>query len=738
MQRLLVLQPYLPNYRLEFFHLLHESLLTQGVSMQVLIPESPDTLGRNDEVSAGPHWLMKSRTWTLAMPFARPVSGFSGPLRPGPGDAVIVGLQATLPDAWKVALSRRRDFGLGLWGHVGAYVNPANRLDVAAERWLMCRADHVFAYTADGARIARRSVPESRVTQVDNTIAVDPAYTIRASSPLADRLRSEYGLHHGRVFGFIGGLDGPKRIDFLANALDFIHTLDPTARLLVAGDGPDAHLLAKASSRGQVIMLGYGDTETKVAIAELASSILMPGRVGLVAVEALAMGRPIITTSNAHHGPEADYLQEGVSVFTTVNDAEIYATAAVKSLGQPRQVWEFPRLSQMVENFAEGCSALLLAAKGRTRHGGGPAKSDNSKSLWITNFNAPYRRPVWRHIGRHTKLTVGLVAGSGSADGKVRGADWFEEDSVANYEVQAIPGRSLRIPGGREIIMPTRGSGALVPFAGRVVVGGWEHPLYWHLVSLARRRGNRIVGFYESTSRSHRFSGGPIGFIRRRHFARMDSVLVPGRAAADTLKEMGVPEWRIFVGFNPVDVEKFRSATLAMRSPKVGGHRFVYVGQLIARKNVDSIVQAFIRVKNNEDRLTIVGDGVLRPNVQRTIHRFSDCISLQTAVSYDEMPALMATQHTLVLASREEVWGLVVNEALAAGLHVVVSNQAGVARSVEHMSGVFVCDPSEDSIYQAMLQSRESWSGHIINPEVLRYTPAEFAHVSMRAMNLRL
>jgi glycogen synthase len=92
------------------------------------------------------------------------------------------------------------------------------------------------------------------------------------------------------------------------------------------------------------------------------------------------------------------------------------------------------------------------------------------------------------------------------------------------------------------------------------------------------------------------------------------------------------------------------------------------------------------------------------------------------------------TAHSvLVLPSYEEVWGLVVNEALACGLHVVVSLVCGVAPTVAGMRGVWLCDTSQAALAHAIRLSCAAWSGPINQPEILQHTPQAFAETFLEA-----
>lgn len=737
-----IVQPFVPHYRVPFFERLATVLSQQGVRLQVLVPATSTGLhgpdGRGDASRRDHDWLLRVATSTELTIGRRRLESMGRAIRPMPGDGVILGLQASLPDTWRLVVPPGRQYRVGLWGHVGAFVAPPNPVDVAAERWLMRRSDHVFAYTEHGAEIARRVIPASQVTTVHNS--VDTSFVDHPGrAALVEDLRRHHGLEGDRHLGYVGGLDSSKRIDFLVDALDELYRMDPTVRLLVAGDGRERDLLRRAEARGQVIRLGFGTDQIKGALAELCSAFLMPGRIGLVAVDVLAMGRPLISVEGSRHGPEHAYLVEGESLFTTADDPHGFSRTALAALDRPRQVWPHPTLESMVSNFADGAMRLLdaplpTARRPRSQIRGAP----RPQAAWVTNFDAPYRRPVWDRMARMMELTVMLTGDASSVEARARGTDWFLTSESRAYRIVPAATRSRNLL-GVDLAFARRSAPAALPTNGSVVLGGWESPVYWQIARQARRRGNRVVGFYESTATSQRFRRGPIAEARKHYFRSLDAVVVPGLQAASAVTAMGVPAHRIHVGMNPIEVEKFRQAaerrdSQPLHSPRVG-HRFVYVGQLIARKNVTSLIEAFERIAAKGDTLSIVGSGPLLLDLKQQTRR-SPQVTFVPHVPYDEVPDLLAEQHTLVLPSTEEVWGLVVNEALAAGLHTVVSVRAGVSSSVDGMDGVWLSQPDTTSLAAAMDESRRSWSGWIHEPEIRRHTPARFAEVVTRALGL--
>lgn len=232
-----------------------------------------------------------------------------------------------------------------------------------------------------------------------------------------------------------------------------------------------------------------------------------------------------------------------------------------------------------------------------------------------------------------------------------------------------------------------------------------------------------------------------MAWLRRWFFRRVDAVLTAGHASTEAVLAMGVPAERIVTGFNSVDVRTFHEGAVAVRAakPRAGsGHAFLYVGQLIERKNVSAALAAFARVAAVEDTFDVVGTGPLAEELQERAGRLgvADRVRLVGHREGDGLIAAYANADTLVLPSTEEVWGLVVNEALAAGLHVVVSDCAGVVPSVRHMPGVFVAAPTVQGLAEAMEASRAEWQGPIEQPLMLEHTPERAAEAVLQAVEV--
>jgi glycosyltransferase involved in cell wall biosynthesis len=343
------------------------------------------------------------------------------------------------------------------------------------------------------------------------------------------------------------------------------------------------------------------------------------------------------------------------------------------------------------------------------------------KVVWLTNLPAPYRFPIWDRISETHDLRIVFTHGSSNRRG------WsVNSEPCWRYE---FLGKKIYYWGESEVILDVTHSKRITLDCEVLVIGGWDNFFYVSSIMIAKLKKIKVIQFYESVKSSHRFENLLVNWIRFKMLNFADFVVTPGVEATSALLAMGIKIEKIVQLFNVVDVDFFSSATIPHIEKPVGGHNFVFVGRLISIKNVTSLIRAFKDCANSLDSLTIAGGGELRSQLEELVNE----LNLQSQVFFvghlspDELLQLFSSSHTLVLPSANEVWGLVVNEALAAGLHTVVSENCGVSSSVSKMKGVYICETSVSSISEMMKKSRAEFSGYIVEPEILRYKPEEFA-----------
>jgi len=168
---------------------------------------------------------------------------------------------------------------------------------------------------------------------------------------------------------------------------------------------------------------------------------------------------------------------------------------------------------------------------------------------------------------------------------------------------------------------------------------------------------------------------GHTGFLRG-----YDAALVSGQKAAEYARRIGFPRNRVFTGLYTCDTRLFRAVGLERHASGASHEwprRFLFVGQFIARKGIDILVEAYRQYRKGTSdpwELWCAGagpHGALLDGVEG--------VRVMGFVPPHECAALMGRAGALVLPSRIDHWGVVIHEATCAGLPVIASRNCFAA-----------------------------------------------------------
>jgi glycosyltransferase involved in cell wall biosynthesis len=244
--------------------------------------------------------------------------------------------------------------------------------------------------------------------------------------------------------------------------------------------------------------------------------------------------------------------------------------------------------------------------------------------------------------------------------------------------------------------------GALRPDA--VVVSSYHPPIMLAAAAWAKRHDAVSILMYETTESDHpraRWKETVKRLLVKRYF---DAAFVGGSASLDYLVKLGMSPSRIWRGCDVVENDVFsgaRERQLAAGGPQIrtgGSGAFLYVGRFSAEKNLLRLVRAYSLYRRSRSLpwdLVLVGDGPERQQIVHTLTSLGlDDVCCPGFMQVDDLVSYYAMGSALILPSTSEPWGLVVNEAMASGLPVLVSNRCGCARDLvfDGVNG-FVFDP---------------------------------------------
>ena len=161
------------------------------------------------------------------------------------------------------------------------------------------------------------------------------------------------------------------------------------------------------------------------------------------------------------------------------------------------------------------------------------------------------------------------------------------------------------------------------------------------------------------------------------------SALVGGQPHKRYLIKLGMPAEAIFVGYDIVGNDTFNPQKIANLPRPLKRPFFLTVNRFVSKKNLSFIIDSYARYRKQAGvaawDLVLCGDGELRPQIERQVTELNlqEVVHLPGFLQQEELLPYFAHAGCFVHGSTIEQWGLVVNEAMAAGLPVIVSNRCG-------------------------------------------------------------
>ena len=346
---------------------------------------------------------------------------------------------------------------------------------------------------------------------------------------------------------------------------------------------------------------------------------------------------------------------------------------------------------------------------------------------------------VFHHIGPYQHARLNAAADRLSVTGiewSAKGYDaWGAAATPARYRKVSLFSEATDHYPDKVELRSAFGSALEQTNPDVVAVNGWNNFGSLIAASCCVRRRIPIVVMSESSRQDEPRSWWKEG-IKRRIVGLYSAALVGGQRHVEYLVELGMPRERIFTGYDVVDNDYFARRTAKIRDSKfeirkkyvLPENYFLASARFVEKKNLPKLIQAyaeyrqqsFVFAKTTADKeiaanvpwdLVLLGDGPLREtlNSQLSTLNLNEHVHLPGFKPYDELPAYYALANAFVHASTTEQWGLVVNEAIASGLPVIVSDRCGCGPELINGNG-FTFDPTSEHELSARLLEMASLS----------------------------
>lgn len=225
-----------------------------------------------------------------------------------------------------------------------------------------------------------------------------------------------------------------------------------------------------------------------------------------------------------------------------------------------------------------------------------------------------------------------------------------------------------------------------------IYVGGYTGIVYWAALLWGKNKKKRIIIEMNSNKFVAKKRIVPTKILKEIFIKNCDLGLTYGDLSKQYLIELGMQEDQIIIKPNVTNNEWWEKESLKYKMKRdeiiiekgLKKFNFIYVGRFSKEKNLFYLLDSFkIAKEKTGDRkwgLLMIGDGPLREKLKE----FSEKLNIKDVFfvgfkQKDALPEFLAASDVLILPSLSEPWGMVVNEAMASGLTVFLSNRCGAS-----------------------------------------------------------
>jgi glycosyltransferase involved in cell wall biosynthesis len=348
----------------------------------------------------------------------------------------------------------------------------------------------------------------------------------------------------------------------------------------------------------------------------------------------------------------------------------------------------------------------------------------------LCNIVVPYTIPTFNYLAKCPDFEVKVLYIAKEAENRVWDTAMYE--NKMKYVHLFLPGIKLRFSIKTEFAQYVFNYSLLSILRKEkfdvIITYGWFDFACQCVAVFHNFFGARHIVWSDSTIHEGSWIRSVTQYFVQWFVRQADACIASGIQAKGYFRALGVPADRICIAPNSIDISFFSKSVKAKRKSRSGIRKkfgmasnatvFLFVGQFVHRKGVDVLLQAVLQIQktsNKKIHLLLAGYGVEMERYQAFIkkNKLAD-ITIVHKASGNDLYECYAVADVFVLPSREETWGLVVNEALASELPVILSTKVGSGPdTVVHGQNGFIFQNEND-------RQLKKYMVQLCNPSVLK------------------
>jgi len=340
--------------------------------------------------------------------------------------------------------------------------------------------------------------------------------------------------------------------------------------------------------------------------------------------------------------------------------------------------------------------------------------SDNDRRIvFIDDIPTPYRNHLFSYLNTCSDINIYILYLSSIGHEKLWKNDdekLFPSDYLKSFQLY-IKSMDKRVQLSFGVLSKLHHLHPRI-----IVVGGYHQQGYWMALLYCWLTGTPLVLWSGTTSYSVHSSSFLIDWFKKLFFHQCAAFIAYGNKAAEYLISNNVKKDDILISCNTTDLRKIRlpvkqllhSQECSIKRDSGKCPTFIFVGRLIESKGVGLLLKALSSLKNTyKFKLIVVGDGPARQSLEQQSLQYGldGMVHFVGFQQPNDMPRYLVLADCFVFPTLQEVWGLVVNEALAAGLFIISSSKAGVSYDLVKSDEIgMIIDPKQQLDLQAALK----------------------------------
>ena len=287
---------------------------------------------------------------------------------------------------------------------------------------------------------------------------------------------------------------------------------------------------------------------------------------------------------------------------------------------------------------------------------------------FITNIPAPYREPVHEMV-----------------------SDYFKGEYTVIYCSKLEPNRSWKFDYGNynKIFLTENSSGyihnnpsvwlKLNKLKPKVVITSGYNPTMLYAFIWCMLYGATHICFTDGTLKSEQSLSFLHRLIRKIVFSRTKAFIGPGKGSKALYESYKIPEEKIFTSHLAVQNSKFKSVALTEKKFSI-----MFSGQLVDRKMPLFFAKVANRIKEKIGTcpVLVLGNGELKSELIKFLTDHNITYEYPGFIDQTMLPLYYSKTKVFLFPTKNDPWGIVVNEAMAAGLPVITCESAGVANDL--------------------------------------------------------